>query len=152
MSADSGDDGEQRRVIDVDAVSAYLCAAHLKYIGKWYGDLRSIMTGVGHGSLAGNSVGAVPRQQKLVMTGGYRRKKCADRRADLFRAGDHRGIPEAKLRVRREQTQETRRVASVDDCEQTPPPCAIRLKYIVWHDFHAPSILEATHKRLITNG
>ena len=152
MSADSGDDGEQRRVIDVDAVSAYLYAAHLKHIGEWYGDLRPIETGVGHGSLAGNSVGAMPRQQKLVVTGRYCRKKCAHRRADLFSAGNHWGIPKAKLRIRREQTQETRHISSVNDCEQTPPPCAIGLKYIVWYDFHAPSILDATHKRPITNG
>jgi hypothetical protein len=93
----------------------------------------------------------MPRHQKLVMAGGYRGKECCHRRANLFSAGDHRSISEAELRVRREQTQETRRVASVDDGEQTPPPRAIGLKCIVWHDFHAPSILDATNKHLITD-
>jgi len=152
MRAGSGTRGKQRRIIDVDAVSADLCPAHLEHIGEWYGDLRPIVTGVGHRSLASYRAVSLPCKQKFVMAGAYRGKKPRYRHANLFSADDHRSIAEAKLRIWREQAQEPRRVESVDDCEYTPPPRAIGSKFNIWHDVHAPSILDATNKRLITDG
>jgi hypothetical protein len=70
----------------------------------------------------------------LVPARGDRREKAGSGRADGFMADDRTSVTEAKLRIRREQLNEGGRVARIDDCEHTLPPCTIGRKDTLWYD------------------
>ena len=152
MSAVSGNSAEERRVINVDAIRGDLCTAQLKNIGERHGDRRAVVAGIGHCSLTGNGCGPAPSPHQLVATRGYRREKTCHGRANRLGTNDRRGVTEAKLRIRSEEIQEGRRVARIDDSEQTLPPRMIGLKDMLWCDCHMQSIRDAMTKCLSKGG
>src|SRR5512137_3212674 len=78
----SGAPGEERRVVDVDAVGSDSLAAQLEHVDERYRHGRAVLARVGHLALADRGAGAVPRAEQPMTAAGDHGEKARYRRAD----------------------------------------------------------------------